>query len=114
MSFPICEVCYNSVSDGNIGSMENPNWAMWICQDCYYNKIKMRPLGSPSEPVIYLNSNLMSACHYDSIKDLEKSSYRGEGWYFYTETWSRMRGPYKTEEEAVTEREKFMKGSPND
>jgi len=39
-----CECCKKRPSNGTIGSMDNPDFKMWVCEDCYHNVLRLKPL----------------------------------------------------------------------
>lgn len=44
MNNPLCEICREREANGAIGSLTDETFVQWVCSNCYYNVLKMRPL----------------------------------------------------------------------
>lgn len=40
----ICEICNKNPSNGSVGKLNDPLYIQWVCEDCYKNVLKMKPL----------------------------------------------------------------------
>ena len=53
----ICEICKEKEAKGTVGSTIDPDYIQWVCEDCYYNVLDMKPLSehTPEEIQEFVN-----------------------------------------------------------
>lgn len=39
----MCEICNKNKASGSVGKLFDPTYIQWVCMDCYYNVLKMKP-----------------------------------------------------------------------